>query len=299
MPVWSAILIAVAATSLMNFGMALQKKGAASLPKIGEEKAGRVFKAFMTSRLWGAGWGLMMCGWGLYLVSTKFAPISIIQPTLGVGLAVLALFSVFYLREKIRALEWAAFAAMLTGMLLLGLSATDEGKPPLPEWPPLLGVTAAVIVLSAVAYVLGKRGVLAGIRTDSLLGMVAGLFIGLAALYTKAMFTFLEDGQRLMGLGVCLAVVIVANGVGLTVMQSGFQRGKALVVVSLEAVVNKVVAIIGGMIALAEFLPEDPTRSIMRIAAFVLILFGTAALARFGGAELVDKMDPGEQETGP
>ena len=241
----------------------------------------------------------MMCGWGLYLVSTKFAPISIIQPTLGVGLAVLALFSVFYLQEKIGALEWAAFTAMLTGMLLLGLSATDEGKPPLPEWPPLLGVTAAVLGLSAVAYALGKRGVLAGIRTDSLLGMVSGLFIGLAALYTKAMFTFLEDGQRLMGLGVCLTVVIVANGVGITVMQSGFQRGKALVVVSLEAVINKVVAIVGGMIALAEFLPEDPTRSKMRVAAFVLILFGTAALARFGGAELAEKIDPHGQGTDP
>jgi hypothetical protein len=110
-PVWVAIMIVVAATSLMNFGMALQKKG-------------------------------------------------------------------------------AAFAAMLTGMVLLGLSATDEGMPPLPEWPPLLGVTAAVLGLSAFTCVLGKRGVPAGIRTDSLLGMVSGLFIGLAALYTKAMFTF-------------------------------------------------------------------------------------------------------------
>jgi drug/metabolite transporter (DMT)-like permease len=294
-----AILIAVAATSLMDFGLALQKKGAASLPKIGREKGGRVFKAFMTSRLWGIGMGLMMCGWGLYLVSTKFAPISIIQPTLGVGLVVLALFSVFYLQEKIRALEWAAFAAMLTGMLLLGLSATDEGKPPLPEWPPLLGVPAAVLGLSTLAYVLERRGVLAGIRTDSILGVVSGLFIGLAALYTKAMFTFLEDGQRFTGLGVCLTVVIVANGVGLGVMQSGFQRGKALVVVSLEAVINKVVAIVGGMIALAEFLPEDPARSKMRIAAFVLILFGTAALARFGGAELAEKINPDGRETGP
>ena len=160
-------------------------------------------------------------------------------------------------------------------------------------------MTAAVLGLSTLAYVLGKRGVLAGIRTDSLLGMVSGLFIGLAALYTKAMFTFLEDGQRVMGLGVCLTVVIVANVVGLGVMQSGFQRGKALVVVSLEAVINKVVAIVGGMVALAELLPEDPTRSKMRIAAFVLILSGTAALARFGGAELAEKINPDGQETGP
>jgi hypothetical protein len=93
--------------------------------------------------------------------------------------------------------------------------------------------------------------------------------------------------------------VFAANIVGLGVMQSGFQRGKALVVVSLEAVINKVVAILGGMIALAEFLPEDPTRSGMRIAAFILILFGTSALARFGGAELAEKMESEGSITDP
>lgn len=291
MPVWVAILIAVAATSLMSFGLALQKKGAASLPKIGVERDGRVFKAFLTTRIWLLGTALMTGGWGLYLVSAKFAPISIIQPTLGVGLAILAVFSVFYLREKIRALEWTAFAAMLTGMLFLGVSATDEGRPPLPQWPPLLATTAVVLAISALAHRLGKRGALAGMRTDSLMGIFSGLFIGLAALYTKAMFTFLDDEQRLIGLGVCLPVLILANVVGMGVMQSGFQHGKALVVVSMEAVINKAVAIIGGMLALAEALPEDPTKSAMRIAAFILILFGTGALARFGGAELAGKME--------
>ena len=79
MPVWVAILIAVGATSLMNFGLALQKRGASSLPTIGKEKGGKVFKAFLTSRTWLLGTALMTFGWGFYLVSAKFAPISIIQ----------------------------------------------------------------------------------------------------------------------------------------------------------------------------------------------------------------------------
>jgi hypothetical protein len=107
------------------------------------------------------------------------------------------------------------------------------------------------------------------------------------------MFTFLDDEQRLIGFGVCLPVLIAANIVGMGVMQSGFQHGKALVVVSVEAVINKVVAIIGGMLALAEALPEDPAKAAMRVAAFILILFGTAALARFGGAEVAEKMERG------
>lgn len=291
MRVWVAILIAVAATSLMNFGLALQKKGAASLPRIGEERGGKVLEAFLSTRIWLVGTALMLGGWGLYLVSARFAPISIIQPTLGVGLAILAVFSVFYLREKIAVLEWIAFAAMLTGMLLLGASATEEGRPPLPQWPLLLSTTAVVLAIAALAYGLERRGALAGMRTDFLMGVFAGLFIGVAALYTKAMFTFLDGEQRLIGFGVCLPVLILSNVVGLGMMQSGFQHGKALVVVSVEAVINKAVAIIGGMLALAEALPEDPARSAMRVVAFVLILFGTGALARFGGAELGEKIE--------
>jgi hypothetical protein len=139
--------------------------------------------------------------------------------------------------------------------------------------------------LSAAAYVLGKRGSLAGIRTDVLLGIFSGLLIGLAALYIKAMFTFIKEEQELIAFGICLPAVIVLNVVGVTVMQSGFQHGKALVVVSLESVLNKVVAILGGMLVLAETLPPEPLKAGLRILAFILILFGSAALARFGTAE--------------
>ena len=288
MPVWFAILIALGATSMMNFGLALQKKGAVELPRIGGEGGGKVLKAFLSSRIWLLGTALMTFGWGFYLVSAKFAPISIIQPTLGFGLAVLAVFSVFYLHEKIGTLEWAGFLGMLLGILLLGLSAGEEGAPPLPQWPPLLLVTGVVLAIGAVAYLLGKRGVLAGIRTDALLGIFSGLFIGLGALYTKAMFTFLDNEQKLIAFGVCLPVLIAANIVGLAVMQSGFQHGKALIVVSMEAVINKVVAIVGGMAALAESLPDDPFRAKLRIAAFVLILFATAILSRFEGGGIVE-----------
>jgi drug/metabolite transporter (DMT)-like permease len=254
-----------------------------------------VLSAFLSSRIWLSGLALMLGGWVLYLVAAKFAPISIIQPTLGVGLAVLALFSVFYLHEKITALEWAAFTAMLSGMVLLGASAVEEASPPPPQWFNLLAVTGLVLLLALTARGLGNRRVFAGMRTDSLLGMFAGLFIGLAAVYTKAMFTFLDDGQRLAAFAVCLPVMIAANVIGLAVMQSGFQHGKALVVVSLEAVVNKVVAILGGMLALAEALPEDPVKAAVRLSAFALILFGTGALSRFGGAEVAGRLEPQDE----
>ncbi|MFC1890077.1 hypothetical protein ACFL4G_10005 [Thermodesulfobacteriota bacterium] len=100
MPVWSGILIAFISTVIMNFGLTLQKRGAAPLPKLGKEKG--AFKAFFTSRMWLLGTAGLLSGWGLYLWSAEIAPISIVQPTLGTGLAFLALFSIFYLHEKIK-----------------------------------------------------------------------------------------------------------------------------------------------------------------------------------------------------
>jgi len=296
MPVWIGIIVAFVATSMLNFGLALQKRGAAKLPKLGKEKGAT--RALLTNRIWLVGLTTMVAGWGLYLYSTKIAPISIVQPALGMGLVVLAGFSVFYLDERIKPIEWGAFGAMIAGILFLGFSARGEAPTDLPEWHPLLLITAVILGLAVLAYVLGKRGSLGGIRTDSLLGIVSGLFIGLAALYTRSMFLFSDGGYKTIAFFVCLPVLIGANVMGLAIMQSGFQHGKALVVVALEAVINKVVAIIGGMLALGEYLPDDPKMAGMRIAAFVLILLGSAGLARFGGEEVAEMIEEGQKETG-
>jgi len=53
---------------------------------------------------------------------------------------------------------------------------------------------------------------------------------------------------------------------------------------------NKVVAILGGMFALAEYLPQNQTLAIIRVIAFVLLLSGSGVLSRFGGKEVAEKM---------
>lgn len=289
MPVWSGILIAFISTVIMNFGLTLQKRGAAPLPKLGKEKG--AFKAFFTSKLWLLGTAGLLAGWGLYLWSAEIAPISIVQPTLGTGLAFLALFSIFYLHEKIKPIEWISVAGMIVGMILLGLGAPSHASDILPAWSPLLLVSGIILALAFGAYVLTRMNMLGGIRTDSLLGIVAGLFFGLAALYTRAMFLFIHDGNLVAAYGICMPIMVIGNLIGLGVMQSGFQHGKALAVVAMDAVTNKIIAIIGGMVALAEHLPDDPVQAAMRVTAFVFILFGSVFLSRFGGEEAAQPME--------
>jgi drug/metabolite transporter (DMT)-like permease len=283
-PLW-AILLAVAATVLLNIGFALQKQGVA---RAGAADGGRpVGWALFRAPIWVAGFAVSLAGWGLYIIATKFAPISVIQPTMGAGFVVLALFSVFYLRERIRAGEWAALAAMVGGVILLGWSARAESAPAPVAGMLLAFVTAVGIAGAGAAMILGRRqDWTAGGRAIAY-GIATGLLIGIGSIHIKAMFNFLlppaGSGPKFIAFGICLPLVLIGNFGGLAVMQRAFAHGKALVVVPLQQVTNKIVAILGGIFALSEHLPHDPCLARARLLAFILILLGTAVLARFGG----------------
>jgi len=120
------------------------------------------------------------------------------------------------------------------------------------------------------------------------LGFVAGILIGLAALYTKAMFLAAEAGAAIVAWTIFLPLMLGANLGGLWVQQAGFQRGRALIVVAMNAVTNKVVTIVGGTAALGEVLPEDGRLAAARIAGFVAVVAGTVLLSRFGADAVVE-----------
>jgi uncharacterized membrane protein len=71
-----------------------------------------------------------------------------------------------------------------------------------------------------------------------------------------------------------LAAVIVANVLGLVLLQMAFQRGRAAVVVPLQLAITNFVAVGTGILVFAE------TISAARAIAIVLIVAGTAALQR-------------------
>jgi len=282
MPVWFGLLIAFISSLTMNFGLTLQKRRASELPKIGKERGALVARAFFSNRDWWSGTIVLLLGWGLYLWSMQIAPISLVQPTLGMGLMAMALFSVFYLKEKIKPGEWVIIAGMFIGFILLGLSAREEMPKELPSIIRLLIATAFILALALFAYFLGKKGKLNAIRADTLLGIVAGLFLGLGAVFARSMFLFSGHQKDFNALGIFLPAMVISYLLGIVIIQSGFQHGKALIVVVMESVISKLVAILAGIFALNESLPQNRTLAVMRIIAFVLILFGSGVLARFG-----------------
>jgi drug/metabolite transporter (DMT)-like permease len=149
--------------------------------------------------------------------------VSIIQPVLGFGLALLALFSAIFLKERLSPLESSGLVMMVAGLVLLGVSAARQEDAGVVSLAPLLAVSVAFAGVLGAAFPLGRSG---HVPLPVLLGVVGGTLIGLAALYTKGLFLTLDAGLPLLAWLVFLPLMMAANVCGLWVMQAGLQHGR-------------------------------------------------------------------------
>jgi hypothetical protein len=114
--------------------------------------------------------------------------------------------------------------------------------------------------------------------------LLSVLLIGIGALFTRVMLLEFQAGNVVLGT-VLLLVTIASMTSGLFTQQGGFQRGRAMTVTAFLAVLNKVIAIFGGMFALGEVLPESIEKQALRVTGLGALLVGSVLLARFGKKE--------------
>jgi drug/metabolite transporter (DMT)-like permease len=284
--IWSAIALSLVATSCYQLGAVMQKIGADRMPRI-EFRLGQpdVVRAFFRSPVWLGGIAVTTAGWVLFLKAIANAPVSIVQPVLGFGLCLLAFLSVVLLKERLRPLEWCGIALVIGGIVLLGVSGAQEARRAASISPTaLLVVSLAMAALLAGAVRLARAGL--GVPLPVVLGCATGVLIGLGALYSKALFVSLDAKSPEVAWLVFLPLTLIANVSGMWIQQAGFQHGRALIVVAMNAVTNKVVSIVGGMVTLGELLPAEASLALARVAGFAAVLIGTAILARFGSVEI-------------
>ena len=291
MSIWTAIGLSVLATCCYQVGMVMQTIAADRLPRLGLAlRQGAVYRAFLRSPLWLGGFAVTTTGWVFFLKAIANAPVSIVQPVLGFGLALLALFSVIFLHERLRASAWGGIVLMMAGIVLLGVSGSGEPRAAgAMSLPALLAVSVVLLGGLAAAVPLGRSG--RTVPLPLILGFGSGVLIGLGALYTKGFFLTLDGGVPALAWFVFLPFMLIANVAGVWVQQAGFQQGRALIVVAMNAVTNKVVTILGGMAILGELLPAEPTLAGARLVGFVTILAGTVVLARFGGEQVATEIE--------
>jgi drug/metabolite transporter (DMT)-like permease len=262
---------ATAAAACFDGAVVFQAMEARRIPVAGDGGISMARKLLKNPR-WLLASGLAALGWPFQLLAFSLAPLTLVQPTLSLGLVLLLVMGHRMLRERIGLREVLATAAIVTGVVGITLSAPKNSDAYNGDWR-LIVVLALLAAVAAFPFVPpGKR-----LRSDGLLVASAGAAISASALTTK----LVTDELAVKAWSASLAWALVtaaAAAVGLLGEMSALQRRAAARVAPPIFVISTVVPV-----AFAPFLTgETWTRTPLGGGAIILSLAAVAA----GGALL-------------
>jgi hypothetical protein len=116
--------------------------------------------------------------------------------------------------------------------------------------------------------------------------IISGTFAGLGDVFTKAVVVELDSKAYLLAFGVMFPLLIFFYITQIFILTRAYQHGRAIVAIAVNDFCARLIAIFIGIFAMGEFLPADPMHRWLRLAGFIMVLFGTILLARFSGEQL-------------
>ncbi|KAF8037445.1 hypothetical protein BT93_B0365 [Corymbia citriodora subsp. variegata] len=217
---WESICLTLVATAGNNIGKVLQKKGTVILPPLSFKL--KVIRAYALNRDWAVGFLMDIFGALLMLIALSQAPVSVIQPVSGCGLAILSVFSHFYLKEVMNAVDWMGIT--LAGIGTIGVGAGGEEQ---------VASAISILHLPWLAFIVAVLFVLLNgwlrifrrhrreqemmeyeVVEEIIYGLESGILFGMASVVSKMGFLFMEQGFSRMLVPVCIGISISCSGTG-------------------------------------------------------------------------------------
>ncbi|KAJ8638456.1 hypothetical protein MRB53_012723 [Persea americana] len=281
---WESICLTIAATAGNNIGKVLQKKGTAILPPLSFKL--KVIRAYAFNKAWIVGFLMDIVGALLMLRALSQAPVSVIQPVSGCGLAILSIFSHFYLKEVMNALDWVGIALAGIGTIGVGVGGEEQKASAISLFSlPLLAFIVAIlfVVLNGWLRIYRRHRreqevIQSEVVEEIILGLEAGILFGLASVISKIGFVFSELGFSKMLVPMCISLSICCSGTGFVYQTRGLKHGRAIVVSTCAAVASIVTGVVAGILALGERLPAAPLSRLLLLLGWVLIIVGVILL---------------------
>jgi drug/metabolite transporter (DMT)-like permease len=269
-------LAAVTASVLFSTGLILQSREARTIPGEPPLLRGLITRLLGRPR-WIAGCLIMVVGFGFHVAGLLLAPLSVVQPSLTVGLVVLLLVGARHDAEPVRTREVLAVVAIALGVVGVTLTATTRNK--LSTNPALLGLALGPLVVVAIApwgvgLLTGSRGRTGGIAAT----FGAGAAYALTGLTTKLVSDRAGTGDWL-GVALWLAVTGCSAGLALLDQTIALQRRGATQVGVLIYVMPVVVPVLLAWLLLGERWPSAPTAAVLLALSIASICAGAALLS--------------------
>lgn len=310
------MIFTVLAASGNSIGKVLQKQGTKGLPPLSLKI--EVMRAYLSSPTWTLGFGLDILGALAMLKAVSEAPVSVVQPVSGCGLAILAVFSHFYLHETMNSLDWLGVALAGTGTIGVGMAGEEQKTSDLHILRFIWFIVWAILLFQLMAksssqadccmrflhtsymgsldwWACSPKG---GFRphehvgpiltpssaghTDVIQEVVAGLeagaCFGMAAVVARVGFMLADHGHSRICVPAGILAGVFCSGGGFFCQTKGLKGGRAVVVSTCAAVSSIVTGVLVGMLALGEKLPISSFRRIFLFMGWLLIILGIVIL---------------------
>jgi len=291
-----AIILGIISYSMLNIGMGLQKKGAAMLPKIEQQSVWKNLRNFFTNKTWLIGFALVQIQWAFLSIALDLTKVSIITPLMSIGMVTLVIFSYFYLKEPISKIEIGGILAIITGIVVLGATNNGDDTPYNLDFIfERMGSLGAIIFLT-IAFVISIIFILASSlrkfkNADVLFSFAAGITDALGAIFLRAYMAGAQIGDRsviaasakLWGWWVIFVFMVTLNATATIYLQVAYQRGKAVIVAPIFAVLAMITPVFGGIIIFNEcqYFVDNQMYGVIagKIVALVIVSLGAIVLS--------------------
>ncbi|KAH1244597.1 putative magnesium transporter NIPA9 [Glycine max] len=277
---WESIVLTVVATAGNNIGKILQKKGT-------------VIRAYALNKTWLIGFVMDIFGALLMLRALALAPVSVIQPVSGCGLAILSVFSHFYLKEVMNIVDWVGITLAGFGTIGVGAGGEEQEAAALSIFHiPWLAFVVFILFIMLNGWLrIFKRNrreqemMEYDVVEEIIYGLESGILFGMASVISKMGFLFLEQGFPKLLVPICIIISVCSSGTGFYYQTRGLKHGRAIVVSTCAAVASILTGVLAGMLALGERLPSAPKARLLLLLGWLLIIVGVILLV--GSTKLV------------
>lgn len=234
------------------------------------------------------GVGLDGLGWLLSLVAVLSLPLFVVQSIVASFLAVTAVLGAIVLHMPLNRTDKVALVVVLGGLVLVGLSATEDRSVDVSDverW----GVLVAAVALGVVAVPLAR---LAGPAGAVGLGAVAGLEYGATSVAARMLpeTVTLEDlpgDLRLLLLEPAAYALVVAGAIAMLTYSTALQRGTVTQATGPLVVGETVAPAVVGVVLLGD--QTRPGWEWAAVVGFTLAVAGAVGLARHGDVSADDR----------
>ncbi|XP_052208771.1 probable magnesium transporter NIPA9 isoform X2 [Diospyros lotus] len=218
--------------------------------------------------------------------SSYYNQVSVIQPVSGCGLAILSVFSHFYLKETMNIVDWMGIALAAVGTIGVGAGGEEQKASSISIFHlPWLALVVALLfmLLNGWLRIYRRQRREQELRQSEVVeeiicGLESGILFGVASVISKMGFVFLEQGFPIFVVPMCISISICCSGAGFFYQTRGLKHGRAIVVSTCAAVASIVTGVLAGLLALGERLPAAPVSRLLLLLGWMLIILGVVLL---------------------